>query len=1141
MTNVSSGWRRYRSIRQQLLLLLLLCLGANHLSAQVDRLAGNVSLQAKQISVADIIASLQQQARYVFSYDKPKLSAIIVHDIHWQQLPLGKALTVLQQKANLEYTLLDNNIAITVKGSAPRQETSQPRRNGGLKGRIVDFETAQPLPGATISLPEASLTVISDDKGFYHFAKVPAGTYSLVVTYTGYQKKNIASLQLQGDKETVADIKMQAGKTLDEVVVQSGPRKVKAVTHSTEKELLNELRGATGVVSGISNELINRTADRNAAEVVKRISGVTVVDNRFIVVRGMNERYNLTYLNDNLAPSTEIYSKAFAYDLLPSSIIDKILVYKSPRPDLNGEFAGAAVKVYTKNAVPVRHLDIGIQVAHRPGSTLADINSYQGGKYDWLGFDDGARKMPNLTPAYLQSGKNTDNQSKGAVLNEFSSVLAPLRRTSTPDLQLFINSYNAFHLGKAWLYNLSAVTFTKETTNFDIYRQSGNTDAFATSERDLNLDEKNKRGTARQSTETGKINILENLTLRLNPHHTLQFKNFFVNEGRRMTSIEDQQANVIPSLDSSNFQNNRNKNILLSFQQRILYSGNIGGTHRWGQKYPQSLEWNLGYTFDRQSVPDQRISHFWTQFRAAGEPKEQAYTAIGTNGLLTDGYIGMISRLFVKNNEHVYNGSIDYTFHLSKQALFKAGTFQSFKHRDVSRRFFRINRAGLAPNEIDTPSGENGAGGWDLGYGMSNPSLVRFRLQDLSTLWSPAFFPENNSGLQVYEATSPVDRYVASEQYNAFYGMGEWKTADEKLSLNGGLRVEYDKQQLAGAISASNGALSTVYISHPKTSVLPSFNFSYRPNDVLVARTGWGRTVNRPEFRELTPYNDFDFANNELIMGNSNVVSATIDNFDLRLEYYPRQADQQETFNLGVFYKKLQDPIERMRSEKNGYADPLNFTTITFANAQSATVYGLEAEIKKSLAFLGGSFFRRLNIVLNGALIKSSTERKITNHYTRSGPDTLVVDGRALQGQAPYVFNAGLFYEHPGIGTKIGFTYNVNGPVIYAKSAASKDVLETAQDSLVYLSTRPDLLQLPMHLLDFSITQRIVRSLKVKLSIQNLLDQSYRIVEDHDYNQRYNKEYPVQNSRGQTYYEGDNIYTRYKPGRYFLLAITYAF
>lgn len=1111
-------------------------------STQAPSLGQHISLSFAHTDLAALIDEIGRQSDFSFSYDRGVLSRIRLDKINWQDMPLKKALSELNRLAGLEYTVAGLTIAIRT-GAKPK-EPAHPSSAGSLRGRVVDFETSQPLPGATVTLQQAGRSVLSDDKGFYIFKNVPDGVYMLIVSYSGYQKYYLPAITLSEGREIVMDVKMQAGATLDEVVVQSGARKVKAVTHSTEKDLTAEIRNATGVVSGISSEMIGRTADRNAAEAVKRISGITVVDNRFIVVRGMNERYNLTYLNDNIAPSTELYSKAFAYDLLPSSIIDKILVYKSPRPDLNGEFAGAAVKVYTRNAMPVKHFDIGIQLAHRPGSTMTDIDTYNGGKWDALGFDDGTRRLPDFSPGYFQSNKSTANLSQAEMLKAFSPTLTYEQTRSTPDMQIFFNYYDAYRLGRRIrLYDLTSVTFTRETTAYNVYRQSGNTNAFIADNGSLDLGTLNQAGTSRQSTEIGKINVLENLTLRLNQHNTLQFKNFFVNDGRKFTGINDFRGNVTPKYDSSNFGNNRKKDIILSFQQRLLYSGNFGGTHTWGRQFPQDLEWNLGYTYDLQHVPDQRISHFQTSFTNHNAPLEShdlIYTAAGSNmGDYNNGFLGMISRLFVRNNENIYNASADYAINLHHDLKIKLGSFQLFKTRDVGRRFFRVNRGGLAPGEVMMPGNQGSSDGWSQGYGLSNPRIIYFHLQDLGTIWNSANFPEDNSGLKIYDATTPVDTYVATEQNNAFYAMGDWKTAGGKLALNGGLRVEYDRQKLAGAISKDNGAISTVYVDHPKTSLLPSVNLTWRPDSAFVIRTGYGRTVNRPEFRELTAYNDFDFINNEVIIGNPNVVTATIDNYDLRAEFYPHSTGQNEVFNIGVFYKHLQDPIERLRTERSGLVDISSFTMINFANARSAEVYGLEAEIKKSLSFIGGGLFRRLSIVLNGTLVKSTT-REYTGGNVGSVADTVVTNGRPLQGQAPYVFNGGLFYEHPGAGTKIGLTYNVSGPVIYAKSLGTPHY-NSSNDSIYQLSIRPDLLQLPMHLLDFSITQRIIKSLKLKLSIQNLLDQSYRIVEDHNYNQRYDPEYPVKSNRGDIYYKGDNIYTRYKTGRYFLLSFTYAF
>lgn len=1118
-----------------LLMFLFLFLTALSTFAQADR-DKKITIHFSQQSLPQCLKQLSAASGTAFAYDEEQLKSISVGPLDFKDEPVMAILDNLLKGSGYAYKVVNGSIVISPIPK-PVKKVSETETSMTLRGRIVDFDSYQPLAGATVVLQETGQSVLSDEKGYYTFKNLPEGSYTLIVTYAGYQKNWLPGVTTIKGRQVSADVKMLAGKSLGEVVVQAGARKVKAVTHTTEKELVTEIRNSTGILSGISSELISKTADRNAADVVKRIPGITVVDNRLIVVRGMNERYNLTYLNDNIAPSTELNSKAFAYDLLPSSIIDRIIVYKSPRADLNGEIAGAAIKVYTRNAMPVRHFDIGIQIAHRPGSTMSDIHTYNGGKTDWLGIDDGTRKLPGFSPGYFQTGQNAGNISQTKMVQSFTPTLTYRQIRSTPDLQVYANYYNSFRLGhKARLFDLTSFTFTRETTNYDVYRQSGNTYTFgADGNTANNLGTSNKIMNSAQTTQIGKFNLLENLTLRLDPKNTIQFKNFLVNDGRSLTSINDSRFNALPHYDPVH---NLSKDIILSFQQRLLYSGNLGGKHDWGKVHPQQLEWNLGYTHDLQDIPDQRIAHFVTTDLSSSyfETPELKYVAAGTN--TGDGTYGMISRLFIRQVENNYNASADYSYTLNDAFKFRFGTFQLFKTREVGRRIFLINRGGLNGGELTDPYQLGSSGGWIQGNGVSNPAIIGFRLQDLSTIWNPANFPQDGSGLGVYDATSPVDRYVASEQNNSFYGMGDWQTRDKRISFNGGLRVEYDRQKVSGANYISN-LLRVVYAIHPRTSVLPSVNLTWRPDSIFVARMSYGKTVNRPEFRELAPYNDYDYVNNEMVTGNPNLVSATIDNYDIRFELYPRSQAGNEMIDIGAFYKKLQNPIERLRQEVTGNAIT-PFTRIFFANAPSADLYGIEAEIKKNLSFLGGSLFRRLTIVLNGTWTKSSTKQYDVSEFGGIN-QKIILKGRPLQGQSPYVLNGGLFYEHPGIGSKIGLTYNVNGPVIYAKSVYNKYSPSQAGDPVYQESLRPDLLQLPTQLLDFSYTQRIIRSLQVKFSIQNILDQAYRIVEDQNYNQKYDPERAEVNKKGETYYQGDNISTKYKPGRYFLLSFTYAF
>ncbi|MBC9911749.1 TonB-dependent receptor [Chitinophaga varians] len=1105
------------------MVLLLTCI-LTGLSLTAQDINKKLHVNFKNATLQEVSAGLEKLSGYAFSYtagsaqDYGKNVTLSLNNV-----TITQVLEQLFQGSPLSYLIKGNMIYLR-----PNPAYRKPGAKGVMKGRVVDFETSQPLPGATVQLAGTTYGVTTDEKGFYRLENVPAGAYDVVISYVGYKRDVLKHMTVEENKERSYDIKLQVGGSLKEVVIDAGPRKVRAVTHNTEQQLLQEIRGATGVVSGISNEMISKTADRNAAEVVKRISGVTVMDDRFIVVRGMNERYNLTYLNGSIAPATELYSKAFAYDLLPSSIIDRILVYKSPVADLSADYAGAGVKIYTKNAMPVKHLDIGVQIAHRPGSTFTDINSYNGGKYDFLGFDDGSRKLPSFSPDYFNSSQTKTSVTQADMVKGFSPVLSYGSRKSSPDLQFFLNYYDSYRLGgKKQLYNLTSVTYTKETKFYDNYRQLGNTNANSgpidtTSVQ--NDADKNIVMNSRQTTEIGKINVMENLALKLNDKHQVSFNNFFVNEGRRLTSINNSRAN---SPEEIWMKYGLSRDIILSFQQRMLYAGNLLGKHTLGAGGKHEVNWNLSYTFDRQDVPDLRIMHFYHR-NTSVEGEDYGFTSPIT------GFGGMMARLFIRNQENVYNASVDYTWQLHPKFTLKAGTFQLYKLRQVGRRVFWVNRGGLSSGDMFGQPTNDPEMGWLNDWGHNDWNIQSYRQQDLPKLWNTANFRDDNTGLKIYDLTTPVDAYTASEQNNAFYVMADGKTWGDKLTLNAGVRVEYDRQHLSGAIQYS-GVIASIPVDKRKTMVLPSFNVSFRPDSLFVVRAGYGRTLNRPEFREITPYNDFDYQSNEFIWGNPKTVTATIDNYDLRFEFYPNSRAHNEVFNLGVFYKHLQDPIERFRKDVNTarYNDSYYNTTITFGNAVSAEIYGLELEVKKSLGFIPGALFRNLSVMLNGALVKSTTIERVQNEIYW---DSATVSGTPLQGQSPYVLNAGMFYENPGWGTKIGLVYNVSGPRIYSKSVFISPKFEDYAKRI-----RPDLLEVPRHLLDLSVTQRIVKSLQAKFSIQNLLAEPVRIVEDYGRDQRYNKEEQVLNQYGQLVYRGDNIFNSYNPGRYFILSLSYAF
>jgi outer membrane receptor protein involved in Fe transport len=253
---------------------------------------------------------------------------------------------------------------------------------------------------------------------------------------------------------------------------------------------------------------------------------------------------------------------------------------------------------------------------------------------------------------------------------------------------------------------------------------------------------------------------------------------------------------------------------------------------------------------------------------------------------------------------------------------------------------------------MNTPTG---------GYGnYIDYNLVQFREQDLGKVWSTTYLRDDGSALKVYDRTSGSDAYTGTEQNNAGYMGFSLLPFQGKLDVYGGLRAEYDRIKVAGAIAPSavdftTGELDQPVLSdHSTLSWLPSLNIGYRPNTQWVLRGAYGKTVNRPEFREISPYADIDYINQWQVYGNPGIVSAGIDNYDARLEWYPGKNNTGESISVGVFYKSLQHPIERVLiSERTGPS----LTSITYENADKATIRGLELEMRKNLDFIPLPFF----------------------------------------------------------------------------------------------------------------------------------------------------------------------------------------
>ncbi|WP_291942581.1 TonB-dependent receptor [Chitinophaga sp.] len=1119
----------------------------------------NVSFSGN--TLVECIDVLQKQTGIRFFYDASEIDKIkrnYTRSFH--QTSLKIIVEYLLDNTSLAYDMPDSK-KIVIRRKIQTTETHTQDKTGEwhtIKGRVVDFETSAPLAGASVKLVGSSKSVVSDSKGYYTISELKAGEYTLEVTYIGYAA---FAEPMKLNSSLTFDVRMQAGGgSLGEVVISAAGRKVHNVVHTTDKKVLEAIKGAQSVVSGISSQQISMSADRNVAEVVKKIAGVTIKDDKFVIIRGMSERYNLTYLNGNIAPSTELYSRAFSLDLLPSRIIDRIMVYKSPAPDLMGDMTGGAVKIFTKDAKTVKHLDVELQMGYRPGTTFSNkFMTYQGSSTDFLGFDNGVRKLPAVVPGYGDFTRAGITQKDYA--QHFSPYLQYGYKTALPMMQLTANYYNTFSIGGRNLGMLSSLSYKTERQQFDVDRAAS---FWGTDGNGRRTHETSRES---QSMETVQLNLLQNFTYKLRDSSKLFFKNYLLQQGQSTTVVRTTKNNQYVVGDSTtdlshltgiNWKelaygyNVYERNIILGYTQRFLYAGNLGGEHYFS-KGKQLLEWNLGYTFSRQMIPDQRVIRF-NQNRQDGGGTRGFGQTVDLSWGAAYRYIkgpddienrnnnlerGMISRTWSRNNENVYNGALDYTNKLTPWITLKVGTYQQWKSRVLFRRAYTLNEGDL--NSAGYPENDNATIGSNGQYMDFNK--VFFTEQDLGKVWSTDYLKDDGSALKVYDRTNGSDAYSATEQLNAGYAALSLLPFNGKLDIYGGLRVEYNRQKVAGAIPGSNqGSINyPVLVDNKTTNYLPSVNINYRPSQQFVVRGAYGKTVNRPEFRELSPYSELDQLNNQTVQGNHFLKPAAATNYDARIEWYPKNNDKAETFSIGAFYKELTNPIERMITRNLFFGGPAN---ISFGNADRATVQGLEFDLRKNLGFIPLPFFKNLSFIGNLTLIKSEVNKRLdTSVVKNTDPAVNPHYTRQLQGQAPYAMNLGLYYDNAGTGTKIALSWNRIGPRIYAAAnGAPFSVTYQGAVPVVVQGNQGSLIELERQTLDLAVTQRIVRSLQVKFSAQNILNQPLRIAEDENFTYKYEKAFIKRtNDTYQSDTNGDMISSEYKPGSHFILSATYSF
>ncbi|MBC6991006.1 TonB-dependent receptor [Hymenobacter sp. BT491] len=905
-------------------------------------------------------------------------------------------------------------------------------QTGSVKGVVTDARSKEGIVGGTVRLDGTMLADQTDANGNFTISNVPPGQYTLLITSVSYKNRSIPQVAVASGKPTVINSTLEEDtKQLNEVVV-TGVRRT-----NTEVSVISEIKQANVVVSGVSSEQIVKTQDRDAAEVVRRIPGVTIVDNRFIQVRGLSDRYNTVWLNDVNAPSSETDRKSFSFDVVPSSLLDRVLVFKDPSPELPGDFAGGLVKVYLrKPTFNERLFTANYSLGYRNGTTGNDFFTDKTQAGDAFGFGARMRELPGGFPVL---GTAYQQYERDFYAKQIENTFPIYKMKAMPDLRFNAAYIDQIKIKGLEIGSVSSVNYTNTYSRFHIDR---NLFDGAGQRTDQLKDD--------QSTNNVRLGAIQNFSVVLNDGSRLEFRNLFNQQARN-------QQTTRAGLDDNGVLTRRSYQ--LGYQGRTTYTGQLAGTHSFN-KDKTSLDWVAGYGYSNRNEPDlRRVSYQVTPSTTEGAANMETVLTPATGGV----DVNNAGRLYQALSEHIFtvNANLKHKVSVAEREVeIGAGTYLEYRRRHFQARAF--------------------------GYSLNANGDPRLRNEAVGNIFDPRNIA--SGGFRMDEDINSTYRYGASNELEAGY-LSFNIPVTPKIKLLTGARYERNVQSI-------NTGINGQPVSQDVTTnfLLPSANLSYNFNDKNLVRASYGRSLNRPEFRESAPFFYYDFDFNVLNFGSlylnpeTPLKVASIDNFDLRYELYPSDG---ELIHVGAFYKKFKNPIENVVVLTTNLA-------YTFVNAPSAYAYGVELDLKKNLTLLDDAFgtsgFKNLSVVFNGSLIKSQVSL---------GDNVAWNKKRALQGQSPYVYNGGLYYQTPENTWQIAALYNVFGPRILF--AGSNDY--------------PDVVEMPRHTIDLSVTKTVSKRMSLNAGVQDLLNQKVNLVQDYNRDKKYtNSDQSLAGYRRGTYY-----------------------
>lgn len=913
-------------------------------------------------------------------------------------------------------------------------------QTGSINGKIVDDKTGEPVVGANVIVldSEPLIGTITDLDGKFILSKVPAGFQLIQVTFISYNEFS-QSLMIEPGKTQELNIRLsEQTEDIEEVVVKG-----KAITR-TDNAVIAMQRKSANLINAVSNEQMSRLGDSNAASALSRVTGVTVSGGKFVYVRGLSDRYMKVTLHGAEVPSLTPNRNTVQLDLFPSNILENMVVHKTFSAELPGTFTGGYVDIITKKFPESFTLNYSSSLSFNPKSNMIDeFISSEGGKFDWLGFDDGTRDVPEIAKTQIPS-RYVNDDLLDEITKSFNKNMEPTYKKS------FLNQSHKLSVGgNTRLFNgkigyVAAISYKHDYDYIDDaiigrYNLGGMGDEVLNNDLYLHIDERGE--------ENVLWSALGNVTYQINKNNDIGLMLLRTQSGESLARYQEGTKNSdeagMPYYTRT-----------IQYIERAFNSAQLQGNHDLKQV---KIDWISSLTYSLQEEPDLR---FFTNHYSDGvgyEISQSLYPAP--------------TRYYRDMAELNWDNKMDFVIpkeNFGENGNIRFGAKALYKYRDFNERkiIFSENENSFNGSINDYFDESN------LGYAGDDSRISGvFAMNSLNS-------DKRNS-------------YIGQQLSIAAYGATNFDIGN-KFKVNAGLRIE--KTHLTGENKSNkNDIVNYSKAQLDNLDFLPALNVTYIPVEKMNVRAAYYRTIALPSFREIVPYASMDFVGDFVYMGNNKLKRTTIDNLDIRWEFYPGIG---QIASIGLFYKNFDNPIERTFNVEA--ANP----ELTVRNVDFARVYGIELEVRKKLDFVGlKNFTFGGNVTFVESIVKiDEQELTVKREYNPEMGDT-----RQMFEQAPYVVNAFLSYLSKQNGWAANVAYNITGEKLYLVSATGV----------------PDVYELPSGALDFNISKELPANFRIKFSVKNMLDSR--------------KKYTY------TFKDVDYIFGQYTRGRTFGLSLSYSF